>query len=536
MAEKEKSKKQSSEYSRIEIAYHGKRTDARDRSSEDPIRHTLPRVALTPIPAADSNSDESDKSGSKKQRSFRSKRSKSKEKERRASRERELEKTRGAKEDIDDDQRNSTPPVSMPTSVEMNFEVLRPAAVVVAAAGKSEESSPVVKKKSMSFQFWREQQLKKADAKQAQFEAESRKAESQVTVASLPKKSPKPESVVVVANSESPKSEKKFGRSSSLSTLFSAFSRKKSTQKADRKFSTDALLKSTPLNPDFHATIVQKGTEESSPPTNNSPSFFPIQEDSSDATESPTPSKSPKSAKSPLQAWRLYRQKHEQFREIPPTVPEASIEISDSDPVSLQIVRADNVVQRPPDPDIPTPDYDQMSVASSGASSFMSSRYFPNRDSSTEELRPHFYQNFSSRAFATATPPFRSSSQFSIPRFVIKHRTRSLLSASPRLEHRNSRSPSTDSIFGSRMGGGSNFGSNDSQIWYQNYQHDAFPHEAVFGEEETRGHSVDGRIHHIKGEFIGILKNEVKSFEVFRTIDSLHFKPDFLELMDIPLL
>jgi hypothetical protein len=86
------------------------------------------------------------------------------------------------------------------------------------------------------------------------------------------------------------------------------------------------------------------------------------------------------------------------------------------------------------------------------------------------------------------------------------------------------------------MGGGSNFGSNDSQIWYQNYQHDAFPHEAVFGEEETRGHSVDGRIHHIKGEFIGILKNEVKSFEVFRTIDSLHFKPDFLELMDIPLL
>ena len=505
MAEKEKSKKQSSEYSRIEIAYHGKRTDARDRSSEDPIRHTLPRATLTPIPAVDSNSDEekSDKSGSKKQRSFRSKRSKSKEKERRASRERELEKTRGGNED--DRQNSSSTLVSMPTTVEMNFEVLRPAVV----AAKSEENSPIVKKKSMSFQFWREQQLKKAEAKQAQFEAESRKSESQVTVTSLPKKSPKPESVVV-ANSESPKSEKKFGRSSSLSTLFSAFSRKKSSQKVDRKFSTDVLLKSSPLNPDFHASIVQ-GTDESSPPSLTSPSFSPIQEDLNGSE----PSKSPKSTKSPLQAWRLYRQKdrHEQYREIPPTVPEVSIEASDSDPVSLQIVRADNEVQRPPDPDIPTPDYDQMSVASSGASSFMSARYFPNRDSSTEELRPHFYQNFSSRAFATATPPFRSSSQFSIPRFVIKHRTRSLLSASPRLEHRNSRSPSTDSIFGSRMGGGSNFGSNDSQIWYQNYQHDAFPHEAVFGQEEFKGHSVDGRMHHIKGELTSRRKSKYRSEE-----------------------
>jgi hypothetical protein len=50
------------------------------------------------------------------------------------------------------------------------------------------------------------------------------------------------------------------------------------------------------------------------------------------------------------------------------------------------------------------------------------------------------------------------------------------------------------------MGAGSAFGSSESQIWYQNYAHDAFPHEAVFGEEESRKQSVDGRIHHIKGE------------------------------------
>jgi hypothetical protein len=144
-----------------------------------------------------------------------------------------------------------------------------------------------------------------------------------------------------------------------------------------------------------------------------------------------------------------------------------------------------------------------MSVASSNASSFMSARYFQNRatDSSMEELRPHLQPQFHSRSFVTSTPPIRSSSQFSIPRFAIKHRTRSLLSASPRLEHRSSRSPSTDSIFGSRLGGSSNFGSSESQIWYQNYQHDAFPHEAVFGDEEMRKHSVDGRIHHIRGEF-----------------------------------
>ena len=497
MAEKEKPKPKPSpaEFSRIDIAYHGKRTDARDRTSEDPIHHTLPRASLAVAAAVaaagdDTNSEdtnsEKSKSSTLKKRSFRSKRSKSREKERRASRERELAKTR-----------KSPPPLppGMPTSVEMNFEVLRPAHPV--AAEKSAENSPAAKKRSLNFQFWRDQQLKKSEAKQAQMEGR-KPSESQIKVTSLPKKSPKPESVVVETGS--PKSDKKFGRSSSLSTFFNAaFSRKKSSsaKTEPRKFSADVLVQSSPLNPEFHASIVH-GSED----VQNS--FSPIPEDP-DAISVQSPEPVPpvpevKSPVNPLQAWRLYRQKDRQeFREIPPTVPEMSNENSEADPISLHIVRAANEVSRPPDPEIPTPDYDQMSVASSNASSFMSARYFQNRatDSSMEELRPHLYY---SRSAATATPPMRSTSQFSIPRFAIKHRTRSLLSASPRLEHRSSRSPSTDSIIGSRLGAASSFGSSESQIWYQNYQHDAFPHEAVFGDEDFKGHSVDGRMHHIKGE------------------------------------
>ena len=38
----------SREGTRIEIGYYGKRTDARDRSSEDPRRHSIPRASVTP--------------------------------------------------------------------------------------------------------------------------------------------------------------------------------------------------------------------------------------------------------------------------------------------------------------------------------------------------------------------------------------------------------------------------------------------------------------------------------------------------------
>ena len=34
--------------SRVGAGYHGPRTDARDRSSEDPVRHRIPRASLSP--------------------------------------------------------------------------------------------------------------------------------------------------------------------------------------------------------------------------------------------------------------------------------------------------------------------------------------------------------------------------------------------------------------------------------------------------------------------------------------------------------
>ena len=54
--EKEKERKETTENvarsrsreSRVEVGYHGPRTDARDRSSEDPRRHRIPRASLSP--------------------------------------------------------------------------------------------------------------------------------------------------------------------------------------------------------------------------------------------------------------------------------------------------------------------------------------------------------------------------------------------------------------------------------------------------------------------------------------------------------
>ena len=39
--------------SRVEVGYHGPRTDARDRSSEDPRRHRIPRASLSPVTVPD---------------------------------------------------------------------------------------------------------------------------------------------------------------------------------------------------------------------------------------------------------------------------------------------------------------------------------------------------------------------------------------------------------------------------------------------------------------------------------------------------
>ena len=96
---------------RVETAYHGKRADARDRSSEDPKRHRIPRASLSPSPVAARPEEDLDaeevrtrirtRSGSRKNMDRRVSRERSLEKERRKSREEgERERKRSREEAV----------------------------------------------------------------------------------------------------------------------------------------------------------------------------------------------------------------------------------------------------------------------------------------------------------------------------------------------------------------------------------------------------------------------------------------------------
>ena len=96
---------------RVETAYHGKRADARDRSSEDPKRHRIPRASLSPSPVAVRPEEDLDaeevrtrirtRSGSRKNMDRRVSRERSLEVERRKSREEgERERKRSREEAV----------------------------------------------------------------------------------------------------------------------------------------------------------------------------------------------------------------------------------------------------------------------------------------------------------------------------------------------------------------------------------------------------------------------------------------------------
>ena len=96
---------------RVETAYHGKRADARDRSSEDPKRHRIPRASLSPSPVAARPEEDLDaeevrtrirtRSGSRKNMDRRVSRERSLEAERRKSREEgERERKRSREEAV----------------------------------------------------------------------------------------------------------------------------------------------------------------------------------------------------------------------------------------------------------------------------------------------------------------------------------------------------------------------------------------------------------------------------------------------------
>ena len=76
---------------RVETAYHGKRADARDRSSEDPKRHRIPRASLSPSPITTRAEEDLD---AEEVRQRIRKRSNSRNMDRRVSKERSLERER----------------------------------------------------------------------------------------------------------------------------------------------------------------------------------------------------------------------------------------------------------------------------------------------------------------------------------------------------------------------------------------------------------------------------------------------------------
>lgn len=267
--------------------------------------------------------------------------------------------------------------------------------------------------------------------------------------------------------------------------MFSSFTKRKSSkdQKPDKKYSITALMQASALNPDVHETILQ-------PAGNGAPANGAANgKTPTDATDGapgpllgtvlhPIPPKPPVGSRTPFEEWRHFRG----GRPPGPMEPPRRISAPAHSP-SMQHLRGKT----------PEPDYDTASIAStSSRSSYGRGTHL---ESSHEELRrqvgPGSYYTGSGH---------RSVSAMGIPRFQAQRpRTASLLSASPRLEH-PFRAPSSDSFFGKH---GAHLASAESQLWYQSYSHEAFPHEANFGDEasyKTGVHNYDGRINHIRGK------------------------------------
>ena len=158
----------------------------------------------------------------------------------------------------------------------------------------------------------------------------------------------------------------------------------------------------------------------------------------------------------------------------------------------------------------PDPDYDALSIASTGSRSSYH-RAKTSAETSHEDLHRQV-----GPAYYTGSG-VRSASSLGIPRFIHnKSRTQSLLSASPRLERpgqqgqsglprpTTSRTPSSDSFFGKH---GAVLSTAESHEWYDHYNKEAFPHEAEFG--DTMSPSYDGRITHIRGK-----RNEYIAYKI----------------------
>ena len=247
-------------------------------------------------------------------------------------------------------------------------------------------------------------------------------------------------------------------KKSSFSAVFHPFSRKKSKESQENKYSITALMTSAALNPEFHDTVLRPASNGNKQPQEANGEKAPILGTvlkpvlpKSTGGATPTSSTTPRTGatpRTPFEEWRHYRA------------------LRDGRPSPSPTFRT-----RTPDPD-----YDTVSIASSTGSKSSGAGLRLSVPSSHEDLHrqvgPQYYGN-------------RSSSAMGIPRYIHRPpRPPSLMSASPRLEH-----PPSEAHLASL----------ESQLWYQNYSHESFPHEAEFDERKVVG-NYDGRIHSIRGK------------------------------------
>jgi len=578
---------------RVEIGYYGKRTDARDRSSEDPRRHAIPRATVTPTKSRSPTPMDQDESEPRPRVKLR-KRSMERERERRVSRERELERERRPR----DRSRSRERPTSQimasssssmiassaglvrssssvtaskggqgesPTRRQASFKVERrielsrqevtsvstsprgpPPAPPPRARPRTSETSfdsvdaamapkPTATStpKKTPYQFWREQRLKQDELAKQRFLDRSRESlESNQGITStepmgaVPKRSlPFKEQpadreenadeilarwkrerakrernasgtsaassttaeptlkrvsvrqhTVATMTHTPPPDEEDQRRKSSVLTKLQALARRRSAKEsaaseaaAAKKYSIESLMRSAPLNPSVHDVILQPGAA-----TNQASAVLPKSEQAALDDHVPVHGTILKpvlpkqgNTRPPLEEWRRYRSSRESLMAETSSRPRTPS------------------MATPGRGQTPDPDYDTVSVgsASSKSSAGDGGRHY------TRYPRP--------------APTLRSASAMGIPRYVARHHlgrggrpTSSLMSASPRLE--GAQSPA-EGFFGRH---GARLATTESQMWYQEYSHEAFTHEAEFKQEEaTLGvYNYDVRIHSIKGD------------------------------------
>ena len=453
---------------RVQVGYHGPRSDARDRSSEDPRRHRIPRASLSPTSSPLTVSGEEDwgrmrsrshsRSRSRDGRqqytaspsddiilpargSFRSKRSLFNNKnEFRTSTLTRSESFRG--ESSFSSQLQSSPPKY--SSTPMKTEDVLPQRPPRHQKRKSEPHSSlpptIPKKPSTPYQLWREEHMKQElgihrnvlslDTKHlSELEKEIERIQKQHVEEEEEEtdddKSHKDEARSASAGG-SVRIKSKDKKKSFTSSVFSMFSRKK------KKSSLGAMLKSegeaSILDPSAHNKIIEASDE-----ANN---------------------------------------------EVP----------------SLSTLTYLNQLRR----ETPDPDYDSVSYQSSSPGLRRISPRAPRDHDNLSDTS--FEDNGRLTPRSNGSEYGRSITQYQpMPNILTGFVRRSSSIKSENSYTRTTRSPSTESFFAKHGASVSVTGSNN-QIWYQKYKHSSFSnsHQNTFGEQAAYG-AFDGRISKFKG-------------------------------------